>query len=265
MDGNPWDGAVQFRDELITKKFGPQSGVEATYHFTIEEKVPAPLFIAIERPDLYSITCNGKPVSADEGSWWLDKSFGKVEITSAAKVGENKVTIKASPFTVYHELAAAYVLGDFSLKATDNGFTIVPDVVLVPGKWNEQGHPFYSAAVSYEQSFDIPQVSGKYCVWLAGWYGSMAKVAANGTLAGYIWHQPWECDVSEFVRKGKNEIEVVVTGTLKNTLGPHHAKSPPGLADPKSFKKTPASGPPAGTEYDTIAYGLFAPFEVYIR
>jgi hypothetical protein len=265
MDGNPWDGAVQFRDEIITKKFVPQSGVEATYRFTIEEKAPSPLFIAIERPDLYSITCNEKPVLANEGSWWLDRSFSKIDITSTAKVGENKVTIKASPFTVYHELAAAYVLGDFSLKAIDKGFTLVPDVALGLGKWNEQGYPFYSAAVSYNQTFDIPEPNDKYYVRLAGWYGSVAKVVANGASAGYIWHQPWECDVTERIRQGNNEIEVIVTGTLKNTLGPHHAKSPPGLADPKSFRKAPPSGPPAGSEYDTIGYGLFEPFELHRR
>jgi hypothetical protein len=42
-------------------------------------------------------------------------------------VGENTVTIKARPFTIYHELEPAYVLGDFALKAVDSGFVIVPD------------------------------------------------------------------------------------------------------------------------------------------
>jgi len=35
MDRNPWDSAVQFRDELITKTFPPDSGFEATYRFKI--------------------------------------------------------------------------------------------------------------------------------------------------------------------------------------------------------------------------------------
>ncbi len=113
---NPWDSAVQYKDELISKKFPPESGFEVTYRFTIDGAVPKPLCIVIERPDLYSITCNGTPVTAAKDSWWLDKAFGKIDITAAAKPGENAVTLKAQPFTMYHEIAAAFVLGEFSLR-----------------------------------------------------------------------------------------------------------------------------------------------------
>ncbi|MHC4180060.1 MAG: glycosyl hydrolase, partial [Planctomycetota bacterium] len=126
MYGNPWDSAVQLRDRLITKEFPPESGFEATYRFTIEDRAPDPLHIVVERPDLYTITCNGKPITAEKGAWWLDKAFGKLNVTKAAKVGENAVTIKASPFTMFHELEPAYVLGDFWLRPADSGFTILP-------------------------------------------------------------------------------------------------------------------------------------------
>ena len=65
MDRNPWDSAVQFHDELITKTFPADSGFSASYKFTIEqENVPDDLAIVIERTDLYTITCNGQPVTA---------------------------------------------------------------------------------------------------------------------------------------------------------------------------------------------------------
>ncbi len=113
---DPWDSAVQYQDELISKEFSPESGFEVTYRFTIEGNVPKPLYIVIERPDIYSITCNTTPVTAAKDSWWLDKAFGKIDITAIAKQGENAVTLKAQPFTMYHEIAAAFVLGEFSLR-----------------------------------------------------------------------------------------------------------------------------------------------------
>jgi hypothetical protein len=61
MERNPWDSAVQFKDELIRKTFPAGSGFTASYKFTIEEAVPKDLAIVIERPDLYTITCNGQP------------------------------------------------------------------------------------------------------------------------------------------------------------------------------------------------------------
>ncbi|MFQ6036253.1 MAG: glycosyl hydrolase, partial [Sedimentisphaerales bacterium] len=36
LSRNPWDSAVQFRNELIKKTFSPESGFEATYRFTIQ-------------------------------------------------------------------------------------------------------------------------------------------------------------------------------------------------------------------------------------
>ncbi|MDT8299887.1 MAG: glycosyl hydrolase [Sedimentisphaerales bacterium] len=265
MERNPWDSAVQFRDELITKKFEADSGFEAAYHFTIEQRIPKPLYIVIERADLYTITCNGKEVSAQKGSWWLDKAFGKINITSAAGVGENTVTIKASPMTIYHELESAYVLGDFALKAADSGFTIVPEVPLKPGPWNRQGCPFYAAGVSYNRRYRISRPSGKYVVSLTDWYGSVAEVRVNGKSAGHIYRKPWECDVTKLISKGMNDIEVVVIGTLKNTLGPHHGNPSLGTAWPGMFQKAPNPGPPPGIKYHNVGYGLLKPFELHQR
>ena len=267
MARNPWDSAVQFRDELITKKFPPESGFEATYRFTIDDRVPRPLQLVVERPDLYTITCNGKPVTAEPGQWWLDKSFGKIDISAAARLGANEVTISAAPMTVYHELESAYLLGDFSLRPTPSGYTIGPPQPLRLGPrdeagWNRQGYPFYAAGVAYTESFELAEPLGRYRVVLPDWYGSVARVTVNGRLAGTIAYRPWECDVTSAVRPGTNTIEVAVIGTLKNTLGPHHAGHMVGRAWPHAFQLGPETGPPSGAKYDTVGYGLFEPFVV---
>jgi hypothetical protein len=453
MERNPWDSAVQFKEELISKKFPPDSGFAATYRFTIEGSVPKPLWIVIERPDLYKIDCNGTPVAAAKGAWWLDKAFGKIDITAAAKTGENSVTIQAKPFTIYHELEPAYVLGDFSLQPAKSGFVIAPPTPLAvlrgqghgtepegmhwlsagvgyhrdaskkegndfapwvvfdlgrqvdlaairiwnynevnitsrgikgleitgsatgaddafnvpigtfeltrapgvagsdyserfavdakgvrfakfrvlsnhsgvtypakPGAkesafaglsevqfyvgnargrhevlrgvkiarvssalagthdraaqhlidgsgigrsgvgWNRQGHPFYAAGVAYSQTFEVAQPSGRYRVAVPSWYGSVAKVVVNGKPCGHLVSQPWQCDVTEAIRPGSNTVELIVIGTLKNTLGPHHAGSTVGSAWPGMFHQGPAEGPPPGNAYHTLSYGLYEPF-----
>ncbi len=268
MSGNPWNSAVQLHDTLIKKKFLPGSGFEATYRFKLADNYfdatkPKPLHIVIERPDLYTISCNGRPLAAVEGRWWLDKSFGLVDITSIVVEGQNAVTIKASPMTVFHELEPAYLLGDFSLDSTDAGFVVAsPRPIRLDAQygWNQQGMPFYGHDVSYSQEFDIARPSGSYRVRLPSWYGSLAKVAVNGKHAGIIGYRPFQCDVTKFIRPGKNTVEVVVTGTLKNTLGPHHAGNQVGAAWPGNFQKSPPTGPPPGKDYQAIGYGLFEPF-----
>jgi hypothetical protein len=272
LERDPWDSAVQFKDELIRKTFPPGSGFTASYKFSIESAVPKDLAIVIERPDLYTITCNGHTVKAKRNDWWLDKAFGRIGIASSARAGENIVTIKASPFTMYHELEPAYVLGDFALKPAEKGFVIAParPLGLVGGSqatnssgcmgWNLQGHPFYAAGVSYRERFDVTKADRRFLVTLPNWCGSVAKVAVNGRPAGFIDAPPWECDVTKYVKRGQNEVQVTVIGTLKNTLGPHHGNPPLGAAWPGSFHKGPTSGPPPGDSYSTVAYGLFEPF-----
>jgi hypothetical protein len=270
MPRNPWDSAVQFRDTLISKTFPVGSGFEATYRFTIGERVPSELAIVIERADLYTITCNGQPVALmkGEGNWWLDRAFNKIDLSKVAQVGENSVTIKASPMTIYHELEAAYVIGDFSIESADSGFVIVPPKSLEYGNsdhgWEDQGAPFYAEGVDYTELFDVPAEQGRsYRLVLPSWYGAVATVTVNGNRAGTIYRQPWNCEITKWIKPGeKNAVTVRVIGTLRNTLGPHHLggeKDHVGSAWPNAFHAAPESGPPAGDKYSTLDYGLFAP------
>ena len=276
MDRNPWDSAVQFSDELITRTFSADSGFTATYYFAIADSVPSNLEAVVERPELYSITCNGQPVVASPGRWWLDRAFGRISIDRFARPGLNELTLKAGPFRIEHELEPVYLLGSFSLRSVDRGFSIAPDQPLslansIPRRidrsgitqvhpgWNDQGHPFYAEGVVYRQSFDVEKKRESYRVALGDWHGSVAKLFVNQKPAGHIFAPPWECDVTRHVRRGRNTVEIVVIGTLKNTLGPHHGNPGTGSAWPAMFQKGPDQ-PPPGHQYHTLAYGLFEPF-----
>ena len=259
---DPWDHAVQFNDELIRKEFPKDSGFEATYRFTVNGTIPGAIHAVVERPDLYSIRCNGAAVTATAGEWWLDRAFGKFDITKLVHEGENTLTLTASPMTMYLEIAAVYILGDFALKGGAAGFAIVPPTPLALGAWNAQGYPFYAEGVAYTLRFDVAQPKSQYRVALPAWYGSVAAVTVNGQPAGHVGWQPAECDITKFVKPGQNEVSVVVVGTLKNTLGPYFGKVRLGFASPESFRNAPKSGPPASSAYNSVGYGLMEPFHL---
>ena len=40
----------------------------------------------------------------------------------------------------------------------------------------------------------------------------------NGEVAARLWCEPYACDITKFLKKGKNRIEVEVTSTLYNQL-----------------------------------------------
>jgi hypothetical protein len=237
-----------------------ESGFEATYRFTIDNEAPLALWAVVERPDLYVMTCNGRAVQPAQGKWWIDRGFGMIDLSAVTRPGANEVHLLARPFTVFHEIAAIYILGDFRLKAGEAGFTIRADAPLTLGSWKEQGCPFYAHGVVYRQRFDVSAGPKRYLVELPQWLGSVAKVRVNGRLCGHIISRPWRADVTRQIRAGTNEIEVEAIGTLKNALGPFHGKLAEGNVWPQHFMAGPKQGPPPGIQYHTLGYGLFKPF-----
>jgi hypothetical protein len=85
-------------------------------------------------------------------------------------------------------------------------------------------------------------------------------VRVNKKDAGLVISAPWNVDVTRWIQPGANIVEVTVVGTLKNTLGPHHGSPALGTAWPAMFQKAPNPGPPPGSQFSTVGYGLFEPF-----
>ncbi|MDR1382578.1 MAG: hypothetical protein LBJ67_01830, partial [Planctomycetaceae bacterium] len=95
------------------------------------------------------------------------------------------------------------------------------------------------------------------------WYGSTAQVVVNGQSAGFIVSELRRVDVTKFLRDGENKVSVIIYGTPKNLLGPHHAGQMRGSAWPSAFQRAPVHQP-SGASYDTIGYGLFEPFVLFL-
>lgn len=262
LRGNIWDHCVQFRDELLKTEFPAGSGFEATYHFTLEGAVPEHLFAVVERADLYEITCNGKPVKPAPRNWWLDRAFLGINMAGVAREGENTLTIKAAPMTVFHELEAAYLVGDFSLKAADRGFVVVPGAPLGLGEWKDQGLPLFGHRMTYTATVTVDDPKARHLVTLPDWSGVVAAVTVNGQPAGPVYLQPAEREITGLLNPGVNTVSVLVYGSLRNPLGPHLGNKDAGLTHPGSWNNAPESPQPAGAEYVSVGYGLRAPFTV---
>jgi hypothetical protein len=269
LDRNPWDSAVQFKTNIIDKdRFAADSGFRADYWFEAAEGVNLEsLKCVVERPGLFRVHCNGTEIQPDKGAWWLDRAFGVFLIGPAAKTGKNRITLEAKPFTIHTELEAVYVLGDFDLESRDKGFRLVSTETKTFGSWKKQGMPFYAHGVSYEREFRFPssgEVGERFIVRLGQFSGAVTEILVNGESAGFVAFHPLELDITDMLKEGLNRIGVVVYGTLKNTLGPHHNNPALGTAWPSQFRSGPEGGYPPGSEYSLVDYGLFEDFSVVI-
>jgi hypothetical protein len=260
-NGNPWNTSVQFKTHTVDRDtFGINTGFTATYHFNIKSSFDFSSFKAVvERPDLWSVLVNGTEVKPEAGKWWLDRQFSVFAIGLQVRKGDNTITLKASPVKVHAEIEPVYILGDFSVKPSEKGWTIEPIVKsLTTGSWKEQGLPFYSWGVMYSKEYDVESPGGTYELELGKWRGTVAEVSVNGQPAGIIAFPPYRTDVTKLIKPGVNKIEVKVIGSLKNLLGPHFNNPAPGLVGPWYFRNVLLY--PAGKDYQMIDYGLFEEF-----
>jgi hypothetical protein len=99
-------------------------------------------------------------------------------------------------------------------------------------------------------------------VELGAWKGSVVDVRVNGKPAGSIAFEPYRLDITGLLTLGSNDVSVLVTGTLKNTLGPFHNEPQLGRAWPGSFQQGAKGGRPAGAKYSVVGYGLFEDFKL---
>ena len=77
---------------------------------------------------------------------------------------------------------------------------------------------YYSGTAVYTKTFKS-DVTGKKNVWLdLGEVANMAEVKVNGISCGIVWTPPYRVDISNAIKKGKNEIQVEVTNTWANRL-----------------------------------------------
>ncbi len=260
-EGDPWNTAVQYKTGILDRnKFPADSGFEAAFHFDVDAAVDkSTLQAVVERPELWQVSVNGKPVKNRPDAWWLDRAFGVYSVGSLVVPGRNTIKLVARPMSVHNELEPVYIVGEFGVSAQDKGFRLVAPTPLSLGSWKEQNLPFYYQSVSYSK--EVRTSGGRTKVRLGKWNGTVAEVRVNSKPAGIIAWQPYELDITESLAPGVNRVEVVVYGSLKNLLGPHHGKINRGLTSPWGFRSAPDQIPP-GTAYDMEGYGLMEDFSI---
>jgi len=257
QEGNPWNHSVQYKTTTLDKEnFPANSGFEVSYFFTVDDEFDrTDLKLVVERPALWSVFVNGNVVEPIPGEWWLDQSFGVFKIGKQVVKGENRITLSCKPMKIHAEVEPVYLLGEFTLASAAKGWSVrAPREKLETGSWKGQGLPFYSWDMTYLRNFNIAAKSDYYEVGLGDWVGTVAEVYVNGKHAGTIALPTDRVPVTDLIKEGNNQIEVDITGSLKNLLGPHHNNPAPGLSSPWHWRNIKTY--PSGDEYQLIDYGL---------
>ncbi|WP_418823065.1 glycosyl hydrolase [Parabacteroides johnsonii] len=261
-DGNPWFRAVQFKQDIINRDVSSAQGFSTIYSFEILNDLTdlSSLKLLCEQGNMYDISINGHSLEI-KGVPYLDKDFILFPIGAYLHTGMNKIEISVSRFNVEAEIEPIYIMGDFAVVKKNNKWVISgTQNINNLGSIKENGAPFYPWEMCYVKSYQIESKRNSYYVSVPKWKGSLVQVWVNGVKAGIVFVEPYCLDITDFIKTGKNNIEIRVVGGMDNFIGPHHNRGS-GSTPPWDWQKH--SGDDRADGYILSDYGLFEDFNLY--
>jgi hypothetical protein len=181
------------------------------------EKPAACWYRFIAPPGLKSMTIRA---TSGDIKVWIDGKSQNVKTISTGPVS----TYIAESGNLFPEKSVVAIrvvqtIGDY-------GGSALPEPVLVTcgagitrtGDWSKGSVlENYSGGAWYRKKVVLSEIESHSRVLIdLGKVAATAEIHVNGSLAGIIVTSPWETDISEWVRRGENKIEVLVYNTLAN-------------------------------------------------
>ncbi|MEJ6979662.1 glycosyl hydrolase [Pedobacter sp. P351] len=86
--------------------------------------------------------------------------------------------------------------------------------------WTKNTDPrikYYSGTAVYKKTIQIYHLDNEIRIDL-GNPGSVAQVHVNGKDAGIVWCSPWQLDITPYLKKGDNTLEIHVANSLMNRM-----------------------------------------------
>lgn len=258
MDGTnfgPVMPVMALANQLLTQ--GQNGRIWLRYEFSVQQ-CPGTLYAEAEHTG-YGWTVNGFEVHPEQAGT-VDKSFDRREIGVLIHPGKNNLTLSMDYHQsrqVYEVMAmdseeneslvnclrydsdieAVYLFGKFGV-VSEQPYESLPEHVVknsgpfvlekMPERINPesittQGFPFFRGDLRYTQEIETEKTNLR--MQLLGRFAT-ARVFVNGNLAAVLALQD-TCDISPYLKQGKNQLEIVVTASMRNLLGPHHCAGEP--------------------------------------
>ena len=249
-------------NEMLERRY--EGKLYLKYEFTVDELPSRCQFLA-EDTNTAWVEVNGQRVD----DFFADPSEPALHIYDVAKLlkkGKNEVVILINYFQseqVYYalfgenvteslknclaydtDIEAAYLKGDFGVygdfkKGSADNIAIGENFRI--GKQNktvsdlvEQGYPFFRGDITLKQTVNVEDTD---CELVFDGRFHLLDVKVNGEYVGQLMFDK-KIDVSKFLKKGENEIEITLTVGNRNLLGPFHAKDEEDLwVGPYTFER----------------------------
>ncbi|MFX0136669.1 MAG: glycosyl hydrolase [Candidatus Hodarchaeota archaeon] len=209
------------------KEFHPGDEFEISKKFEITEMPDEEIKFVYEDIGMpLKIDINGKKFDWDdldemsENYFVYDNSNRAIPIKNILKTGENYVRINLKlpeypdRMPSFHGIEPYTLVGDFSVK-NDKIYPLKKN--LDSGDWSKQGLVNYSGGIWYKQAVNISKEYLKNRLFLEfSKVKETVEVKINGKKVGIRPWSPFKLEITNYVKEGVNELEILVTNTAAN-------------------------------------------------
>ena len=234
-------------DEMLKKRY--KGDLYLKYEFFVKG-IPEKCELLIENTNLISVAVNGK-TAVKAGTSDVEKELFVYDIAKLLKTGKNEIVAKINYYqseNVYYalfgenvteslknclaydtDIEAAYLKGEFGVygdfkEGKAENVVLGNDFYLDKQKRDiacliKDGYPFFKGDITLMQKINVEDVNAKLVI--DGRF-HLIEVKVNGRYVGKMLFSD-QLDLTGYLNKGENEIELTLTVGNRNLLGPFHS------------------------------------------
>ncbi|WP_299430213.1 glycosyl hydrolase [uncultured Maribacter sp.] len=214
-----------------------------------------------KEPYAYKVTTNGETVLSAETGWYkvheaenTSNLILKNDAIIADSTGEYTLHKDEGESVFEANVKETSLQTDWTLSFeegwdTPNSIEVLELVSLT--KMDNDAIKHYSGITTYSKTINVQEISTHAFVDL-GKVSNIAELWCNGKKIGVKWSPPFKFDISDIIKKGKNQLKIKITNTWRNQLIFDNFRS-------KKNKKTWTTNPPKNDEIDLESSGLIGP------
>ncbi len=222
------------------------------YQFYNNMKHKPKLTACLEDKDCIDVICNDISVFHNKGDWFMDRGIYAYDITNAVMEGENNLVVvyhlpecdiknvdglfetEVNRFFYQVEPEAIYINGEFSVaiegKTANKPTHIMAQVskfqlqdkreITSMKSLTESGLWFYRGNVALETDILLNSKEQKF-IKIQVLKAAFVEIKCNGQ-SKVAYMSPYCVDITDMLYDGHNHITIILHGTNRNILGPHH-------------------------------------------
>ena len=257
-----YDDVSVIHHRLLHRKCDCDLEMEFDFDVNEKFDLATSLTLISETPEIFEYSLNGKKFEAVDGGKFFDQAFRRILLPQNLKYGTNTINLKCryhqeqnvydslekakkfeteyNKLTYDTEIENIYLVGNFCVEHNGRVEQLERQAKRYCGNFTlsspllnsmvnavdiaENGMPFFAGKIKIQKKFSLTAEECSKCKYLRFKHIGVNsyRIKINGIEAGFLYTGQFAVSVENMLVEGENVLEIEMSVSLRNMLGPHH-------------------------------------------